>query len=133
VEEIMYRTACLQQFKAQHYLIGGDWGKENNLHTHNYSVELCVEGPELNADGYLIDLFDLKKSAEKLLAPFENRTLNDLPEFAGVNPSIERLAAYICDNIEVNPGETVLSAIIVKVWEDDQAWASCRRDLVQVP
>jgi 6-pyruvoyltetrahydropterin/6-carboxytetrahydropterin synthase len=129
----MYRIAVRRDFMAYHFLIGRDWGKESERHSHQYAVELCLEGPELNGQGFLVDIDIIKKRLDRLLSQIEGRTLNDLPEIAGSNPSIERLAAYICDGIEIDDDDAGLASMTVKIWEDEEAWASCRRDLMQVP
>ena len=48
----MYTLTVKRDFVAQHYLIGGDWGAENEKHSHHYAVELTLEGRELDEHGY---------------------------------------------------------------------------------
>ena len=36
----MYTVSVKQDLIAQHYLIGGDWGAENEPHSHHYEVEV---------------------------------------------------------------------------------------------
>jgi 6-pyruvoyltetrahydropterin/6-carboxytetrahydropterin synthase len=129
----MYQVALIHHFEAQHFLAGVPLGKESDLHSHQYTIEICIEGPELNDKGFLIDIVSLEEKLKKKTEELEGRVLNDLPEFSGINPSIERIAAYICDNIEIEDGKTELASMRVKVWENDKAWASCIRDLMQVP
>jgi 6-pyruvoyltetrahydropterin/6-carboxytetrahydropterin synthase len=31
----MYVVAVKREFDAQHFLIGGDWGPENEIHSHH--------------------------------------------------------------------------------------------------
>jgi len=38
----MYQVAVKRDFVAQHFLFGGDWGSENELHSHHYRVEVCL-------------------------------------------------------------------------------------------
>ena len=45
----MYTTAVQRSFIAQHFLIGGDWGRENQPHSHHYVVELQL--PSINNAG----------------------------------------------------------------------------------
>ena len=45
----MYTLAVKRNFIAQHFLIGGDWGEENYLHSHHYVLEVLLEGRESNA------------------------------------------------------------------------------------
>ena len=124
----MYQLAIRRDFTAHHFLIGGDWGRESHLHPHEYSVEVRVDGTELNEHGYLIDIMDMENRMGKIISYFKDRTLNDLPEFAGMNPSIERLAGCICEMIGIEALSPALSGVTVKVWEAPDAWAACRRD-----
>lgn len=129
----MYQIAVRRDFSAKHFLMGENRGKEGRPHSHQYTVELSLEGPELNEEGFLVDIDVVKGRLDLLLSRIEDQNLNSLPEIAGTNPSIERLAAYICDGIEIEDGCAELASMTVKVWEDDEAWASCRRDLMQIP
>ena len=129
----MYQIAVRRNFIAYHFLIGRDWGKESERHPHQYALELCLEGPELNEQGFLVDIDIIRNRLDRVLSRIEGQTLNDLPEIAGSNPSIERLAAYICDGIEIDDDYAGVASMTVKIWEDEEAWASCRRDLMQVP
>ncbi|WP_374685789.1 6-pyruvoyl tetrahydropterin synthase family protein, partial [Promineifilum sp.] len=85
----MYTIAVKRDFVGQHYLIGGNWGAENEWHSHHYTVEVQLEGAELDRHGYLVDIVDIERHLEALVVHYRDRTLNDLPEFAGLNPSIE--------------------------------------------
>ena len=83
-----------------------------------------VSGPGLNAHGYLVDLVDLEKRMEEIVTSFQGRLLNDLPPFQGINPSIEHLARIIAGEFQQGGAPTQLTAIRVKIWENDLAWAS---------
>ncbi len=84
----MYTVAVKRDFVAQHFLIGGDWGAENNLHSHHYALELRLEGDRLDRHGYLVDIVEIEHALTELVNHYRDHTLNDLPEFAGLNPSI---------------------------------------------
>src|SRR6188508_2740103 len=92
----MYTLAVRRSFVAQHFLVGGDWGAENFWHSHHYQLELQLEGLTLNQFGYLVDIVQVEDALNDLVSHYRDRTLNDLPQFAGLNPSIEhftRIAA----------------------------------------
>jgi 6-pyruvoyltetrahydropterin/6-carboxytetrahydropterin synthase len=125
----MYTVAVRRSFIAQHYLIGGDWGKENEKHSHNYIVEVTLEGKQLDEHGYLVDITEIETCMNETVARFKGITLNDLPEFAGLNPSIERLANLFCSSILHGMRNPPVSAVCVKISESDSAWASCRQDI----
>jgi 6-pyruvoyltetrahydropterin/6-carboxytetrahydropterin synthase len=124
----MYTVAVMRDFVAQHYLVGGDWGAENERHSHHYRVELQLEGPELDRHGYLVDIVDIETHLNALVAYYRDEMLNDLPEFAGLNPSIEHLARILCRALAERIQASTLSAIALKVWENDIAWAAYRQE-----
>ena len=128
-DNMIYRVAVRRDFSARHFLIGGDWGSENALHAHPYAVEVCLEGTQLNEHGYLVDITAIEAALDGILARISGGTLNDLPEFAGLNPSVERLAELFCRSIIARIAETSLSAVSVRVFENMNAWADCRREL----
>ena len=122
----MYTVAVKRDFIAQHYLIGGDWGRENELHSHHYRVEVQLDGTELDRHGYLVDIVAIEVSLEALVASFRDQTLNDLSEFAGLNPSIENFARIICMALATELAAPNLTRLTVVLWENEIAWASYR-------
>ena len=52
----MFQVAIQQPLTAFHHLIGGDWGAENQHHSHDYVVEIIVEAEALDRHGYLFDI-----------------------------------------------------------------------------
>jgi 6-pyruvoyltetrahydropterin/6-carboxytetrahydropterin synthase len=124
----MYVVAVKRDFDAQHFLIGGDWGPENELHSHHYQVEAQLEGSHLNQHGYLVDIVDIEFHLENLIAAYRNKTLNELQEFAGLNPSIENFARIICRSLSAEIKASNLSAITISLWENEIAWASFRQE-----
>jgi 6-pyruvoyltetrahydropterin/6-carboxytetrahydropterin synthase len=120
----MYTVAVTRDFIAQHYLIGGDWGAENSLHSHHYIVEVSLHGQELDQHGYLVDIVEIESCLEALVERFRDRTLNDLASFAGENPSVERFAAIFCHAMSEGITAGNVTSITVKMWENDIAWAS---------
>ncbi len=124
----MYTLAVKRDFIAQHFLIGGDWGPENNRHSHHYAVEAQLEGDRLDPHGYLIDIVDIEKNLNVLVDYYRDQTLNDLPEFAGLNPSLEHFARILCQSLTARIRAGTLTAVTVKVWENEIAWASFRTE-----
>src|SRR5213080_4825743 len=125
----MYTTAVQRSFIAQHFLVGGDWGKENAPHSHHYVVELQLEGEALDRHGYLVDIVDIESSLDALVEQYRDRTLNELPEFAGLNPSIEHFSRILCQTLVTHIKANNLTAVTVKIWENQMAWASYRQVL----
>lgn len=124
-----YAVAVRRSFVAHHYLVGGDWGAENERHSHNYRVEVELVGPELDEHGYLVDIVEIEERLDSLVERYRDRTLNDLPEFAGLNPSIEHFARLWCDKMIEGLDHPTIRAVTVRIWEAEIAWASFRREL----
>ena len=120
----MYTVAVKRDFIAQHYLVGGDWGAENELHSHHYVLELQLGGAELDQHGYLVDIVDIEANLETIVTYYRDQTLNDLTEFSGLNPSIEHFSRILCQTLAERIDATNISTLTVKLWENDIAWTS---------
>lgn len=121
-----YTVAVKRDFVAQHFLIGGDWGPENEKHSHHYAVEVELEGATLDQHGYLVDIVDIEHHLEALVAYYKDQTLNDLPEFAGLNPSIEHFSRIFCQQLANRIKAKTISHMTIKLWENEIAWARYR-------
>jgi 6-pyruvoyltetrahydropterin/6-carboxytetrahydropterin synthase len=119
----MYRLAVTREFIAQHYLIGGDWGAENRKHSHAYRLQVRLSGERLDQHGYLADIVALERAIEATLAGFRDRTLNDLPPFADLNPSLERFARVLWQALQAQLQADGVS-LSVRLWENERDWAS---------
>lgn len=122
----MYTVAVKRDFVAQHFLIGGDWGPENEWHSHHYRVETQLEGNALDRHGYLVDIVDIEHHLEALVEYYRDKTLNELPEFAGLNPSIEHFSRIFCEAFSARVLAPNIFAVTTKIWENEIAWASYR-------
>ena len=125
----MYRLCLQRDFEARHYLIGGDWGMENVEHAHPYRIEWVLEGGALDEHGYLVDLVEIEAHLEKTLLAFRGQVLNNLPEFAGLNPSLEHFARILAIRLGAALGRGRLTGHRVRLWESPVAWASFHQEL----
>ncbi len=125
----MYTVAVKRDFVAQHYLIGGDWGAENSLHSHHYYLEVQLHGKHLDQHGYLVDIVDIEDNLDSLVSEYRDKTLNDLPAFEGLNPSIEHFSRILCTALTQRIKADTLNTITVQLWENEIAWASFRMDV----
>jgi 6-pyruvoyltetrahydropterin/6-carboxytetrahydropterin synthase len=121
-----FEVGVLGDFVAQHYLVGGDFGPEGSLHSHHYRCELTVAGGTLDRHGFLVDIVRLREELNRLLDRYRDRTLNDLPDFAGLNPGVEVVARAMAESLVHALAEENMEALTVKLWENDTAWASYR-------
>jgi 6-pyruvoyltetrahydropterin/6-carboxytetrahydropterin synthase len=124
----VYMVAVQRDFVAQHFLFGGDWGTENQPHSHHYKIEVQLEGTELDKHGYLVDIVDIESKLEGLVDYYRDRTLNNLAEFKDLNPSIEHFSRILCIALSERIQAPNITTITVRIWENDIAWASYRRE-----
>jgi len=122
-----YQLRVRRELIARHYLVGGDFGPENELNSHRYRIEVRYEGARLDAHGFLVDIDEVRRRLETLVVRYRDRTLNDLPEFDGLNPSVEHFARVLSDGLVLDAPN--LTSLEVTVWEDDDAGAAYRRPL----
>jgi 6-pyruvoyltetrahydropterin/6-carboxytetrahydropterin synthase len=122
----MYTLAVQRDFVAQHFLIGGDWGAENQWHSHHYYLEIRLEGAALDQHGYLVDIVHVEDLLGQIVAQYRDQTLNELPTFAGLNPSIEHFCRIVCTWFSEQLHAPNISAVSVRIWENEIAWASYR-------
>jgi len=120
----MYTLGVRRDFIARHFLIGGDWGPENFPNSHHYVLELQLEGKDLDQHGYLVDIVDVEKHLDETVNYYKEQMLNDKPEFAGLNPSIEHFSRILCTSLSERIKAKNISGIKVKLWENESAWAA---------
>jgi 6-pyruvoyltetrahydropterin/6-carboxytetrahydropterin synthase len=119
----MYKIMVLSHFSGAHrlrYL----HGKCEELHGHNWKVEVSVVSNRLNKEGVVIDFKILKQKVEKVLVSLDHTYLNDLPYFSGKEPSSENIAKYIFDRLkaELKGHPAVLKE--VTAWESETSCAT---------
>jgi 6-pyruvoyltetrahydropterin/6-carboxytetrahydropterin synthase len=120
----MYELGIKRNFIARHFLVGGDWGSENFPNSHHYVLELQLEGSELDQHGYLVDIVDVEKHLDEIVNYYKDQMLNEKPEFAGLNPSIENFARILAISLSERIKTENISEIKVVLWENESAWAA---------
>ncbi len=118
----MFRVTVTKSFSAAHALKIG--GKCEDLHGHNFRVDVAVEGRELSPEGLLIDFRDLKRWTVEVLDELDHKFLNDLPPFAEECATSERVARYLFERIAARMEGHRARIAEVTVWESDNARAS---------
>ena len=119
----MFELKILSQFAAAHQLREFE-GKCENLHGHNWKVEVCVAGRELEDNGLLLDFRLIKKATEEILDRLDHQFLNDLEAFKAINPSSENIARYIFKSLALKLNNKQVHVNKVTAWESDTACAS---------
>jgi len=121
----MYEVAIRRRFAAAHQLKGYQ-GKCEDLHGHNWIVEVGVEGTTLDDVGLLLDFKILKKHVDDVLEQLDHKYLNDHNWFKTRNPSSEYLALFLHEELTSRLELPGLTVSFVRVWESDDAVATYR-------
>lgn len=90
----MYSLKVEGSFSSAHNLRGYK-GKCEDLHGHNWRIEVVVKSEELNNIGIVVDFKELKKKLKAVLEEMDHKYLNKLAYFKKVNPTSENIAKYI--------------------------------------
>ncbi len=115
----MYKLQVEADFSSAHNLRGYK-GKCEELHGHNWKVELTVGSKDLDKTGMVLDFKFLKASLNKILDKLDHKYLNEIDYFKEVNPTSENSAKYIYDSLK----SEVSGLISITVWESDKARAT---------
>lgn len=119
----MYELTVEVGFAAAHQLRGYK-GNCENIHGHNWRVQINVTSDRLNEIDIAMDFRDLKKVAREVVAPLDHVFLNDIFPFTEKNPSSENIAKWIFDSLKKKINNGTLRVAAVTVWESDSASAS---------
>lgn len=119
----MYHLMIKTSFAAAHNLINYQ-GDCENLHGHNWLVEVTVSAKELDTSGLGIDFKILKKETKELLNELDHKYLNDLEPFKTASPSSENISRYLFEALSQHLNNANITVERVNVWESDNACAS---------
>lgn len=118
-----YELKIETSFAAAHNLLNY-CGQCENLHGHNWKIEIYIQGNELDKSGMLIDFKILKDHTNTILDNLDHTYLNELPIFAGKSPSSELIAEYIFNELEKKLTKSPVAIKKVVAWESEKAAAS---------
>ncbi|MEE9911089.1 MAG: 6-carboxytetrahydropterin synthase QueD [Deltaproteobacteria bacterium] len=116
----MFEVTIIKSFSAAH-LLAEIGGKCEELHGHNFKVEVTVGAPQLTGEGILIDFRLVKKWLQEILDKMDHQHLNELPFFMGKNPSSENIAYYVFQEMKIRVKAAEVRMLQVKVWESESS------------
>lgn len=118
----MYEVIIEKKFSSAHFLRNYH-GKDEDLHGHNWKVQIKFRGPKLvQPEEYLVDFAEAHQALENVLKKIGYKNINEIPPFTRLNPSAENIARWICEEIR-----TVFPAFpphSVTVWETEDGAAT---------
>jgi 6-pyruvoyltetrahydropterin/6-carboxytetrahydropterin synthase len=122
----MFEVTVEQTFAAGHALRNYK-GKCENVHGHNFKVQVVIEGEKLDETGLLVDFIDVKNAMRAIIDRLDHVFLNDIAPFDVKNPSAENIAEYFYTELSRSvKGDVPIRLREVKVWETDIQSATYR-------
>ena len=123
----MFEVSVEQSFAAGHALRNYK-GKCENIHGHNWRVQVVIEGEQLDGTGLLVDFIDVKDLMGSVIARLDHQFLNEVAPFDVTNPSAENIAEYFYQKMSAGLTATPVRVRIreVKIWETDIQSATYR-------
>jgi 6-pyruvoyltetrahydropterin/6-carboxytetrahydropterin synthase len=123
----MFEVSVEQTFAAGHALRNYK-GACENVHGHNFKIQVTIEGQVLDGTGMLVDFLDVKQSMGAVIARLDHKFLNDVPPFDVKNPSAENIAEYFYEELTSGLVSNPVPVRVreVKVWETDIQSATYR-------
>ncbi len=119
----MFELKVVTNFAAAHQLKMVA-KKCENLHGHNWKVEVCVAGETLNDAGVVVDFGEIKKHLSKVIAMLDHKFLNELEFFRDGNPSSENIAMYIAKTLRAAINDDSIKVTRVTTWESEDSCAT---------
>ncbi len=119
----MFELKVVSHFAAAHQLAMVT-EKCENLHGHNWKVEVAVSGERLDPAGVVMDFGILKKHLAEIMHTLDHKFLNDLDAFKDVNPSSENIAKYIAESMQQKIKTPSVRISRVTTWESEDACAT---------
>ena len=118
----MFELKVINHFSAAHQLKLVAV-KCENLHGHNWKIEVCVKGEKLNPAGVIMDFGQIKKYVSEIMTSLDHKFLNELEWFKGANPSSEIIAMKIATELQEKIDDPSVKVSSVTAWESDDACA----------
>jgi len=120
----MYELKVITSFAAAHQL--EMVAKEcENLHGHNWKIEVCLVGETLNNAGVLMDFGEFKKKLSEIIERLDHKFLNELEYFNdSFPPSSENIAYHIANELQASINDPLVKISSVTAWESENACAT---------
>ena len=120
----MYELKVVTHFAAAHQLkMVGE--KCENMHGHNWKIEICLAGETLNAAGVLMDFGEIKQHVSEIMTKLDHKFLNELDFFDDSNPpSSENIAKYITESLQLTINDPSVKVTSVSAWESEDSCAT---------
>ncbi len=119
----MYELKVVTKFAAAHQLtmVGA---KCENMHGHNWKIEVYISGKKTDGAGVLIDFGIVKKHVREIMFMLDHKYLNEIEYFKQSQPSSENIAYFVAAELQKRIDNQAVRVSRVTAWESDDASAT---------
>ena len=128
---MIYSVGVRSHVMIAHSFQGELFGPAQRLHGATYVVDVEFRAEQLDPNGVVVDIGRAGDALKAVLAAFEYRNLDTLPELAGRNTTTEFMAQLIFERMaariargELGSGSDALTSLKVTLQESHVAWAA---------
>ena len=132
----MFSVTVRDHMLIAHSLRGEVFGPAQRLHGATYVVDATFRRATLDADGIVVDIGRAAEVLRAVVGELGYRNLDDEPEFAGMNTTVEALARVVADRLAdrvraggLGDGARDLDGLVVTLHESHVAWVRYERSL----
>lgn len=132
----MYTVTVRDHFMIAHSFQGDTFGPAQALHGATYTTDASFYREQLDADGVVVDIARATDVLKSLLARYNLKNLDELPEFTGINTTTEYLAGHIAQALieaihqgQLGEGARQISRLKVTLHESHVASAAYEQTL----
>lgn len=119
----MFELKVTTHFAAAHQLrMVGE--KCENLHGHNWKIEVRIKGEALNDAGVLIDFGEVKMHLSSIIEKLDHKFLNELDYFQANSPSSENIACFVAKELQASITDASIKVSSVTAWESENTSAT---------
>jgi 6-pyruvoyl-tetrahydropterin synthase len=127
----MYSLSVRDHLMVAHSFRGEVFGPAQRLHGATFVIDVEFRRRDLDADGLVVDIGLAGNALREIVAAYNYRNLDDVPEFSGKNTTTEFLARMLFDRVvdrikqgALGPAAAQVESLKVTLHESHVAWAA---------
>lgn len=114
---------------AEHRLRSAPREDQRGRHRHSWRIKAVVRARALDRSGWVLDFNELTTIMTAAFAPYDDQFLNDVPPFDDIEPTRERIAQVLADQLASKIDDDRVQLVRLEIWENDTRCTTYFRQL----
>ena len=123
----MYKIKIYDYISGAHFLRNYQ-GKCENMHGHNWKIEVEFSSNILDELGMVLDFKIAKDLLKRIVKLLDHKNINEVEPFDTINPTAENMAKFVFDYIDKRIENKTYRINRAIVWETERNCAIYERD-----